>query len=521
MLILPRGTVQGNTVLVVAASVVRAHCLCDAMAPTDLSRLSISPHDPEDFQSLLRSALVLENGEHVVEAGSSTNEVLARCPKALSGAVALLSHRIGELNTRQIFNSGLFWPLLNDCLFQLGGQPPSQSAYPLKSAHFSANSDDRDSCAPASQISSHSGRLHSSTVPAHHGSIRKRARLSSWRRRKQKRHNAVMAATAEAANVAAMEAAECHAAAVRQAEEALCGGSSGPMQSASNTHPARMDTAYGNAGEIRPHDCLQACHHHAEHSPSAQPIQVQYLKGELHSRPFKRKKCQRSIMKTIAPSKSDVLKLITKLVRRHRRTSYHKLMWMHMPSHSAACSTSAVMWPHVHNYAWAVLASVVPSQLLGGRENMRRLLKAAVRLGILNTAVKQRRAHVGAQLTEQLRTTDRNRVASRNSAPVSQEPRSTGSGGRGAQHALSARRRLRRLACWVTQCVVMPSLRRTLISVSNQRYGDAKWNVPWPRGVWRRSFRRACRQVKRASLHILSAEVCCRVEPASLIAQGC
>jgi len=518
------------------------------------------PHDPKDYLSLLQRTLVLKRSDGVpppvIDTGgpASSDVIEGRCPQALSASMSMLAHRIGEGTVRHLLSQTMLWPLPNNCVFQFSGPPPLRTS--AKSANLPACPVPRVRGLPPPPPPKDEDESGHMDVP-HDISSNKRPRLSSWRRRKATRQRAAAQAAAEATALA------------RKAAEA--------------TDDLLMDSP--------------------EPAPIAAAVPVPPLPlPQPPPHPFPEPVPPRRCA-VIVPTRRQMRVLIRSLVRRHRRTSYHKLLCAHLPPHPPAAAVSAVTWAHVHNFTWAVGAAVIPTQLLGSSHNVRALLAAAARTGTLASGVRERRVSLPAQLTERLHTTEHPASAAPNGAlaapdrgrkrcrgrcrpsvehehpsvvrvpatsrgkerkrkrsaaaaasqsepadldrdldhkrsklhhsvtPLAQPltateagmqaptkamrmPRASrrslgiafkGSRGKGARHAACARRRLRSLGQWLVLRLLLPSLRRTFVCKSPQRYADALSYSPWPRGIWRRAFRRACRKVRRASLYPLSA----------------
>ena len=527
------------------------------------------PHDPKDYMSLLQRTLVLKRSDGVpppvIDTGgpASSDVIEGRYPQALSASMSMLAHRIGEGTVRHLLSQTMLWPLPNDCVFQFSGPPPPR---PARSSNLPACPAPRVRGLPPPPLPTDVDESGHMNVP-HEISSNKRPRLSSWRRRK--------------ATTLARKAAE-----VQATDDLLM----------DSPEPAPIAVAV-------PVPPLPL--------PQPPPPQV--------PEPVPSRRCA-----VIVPTRRQMRVLIRSLVRRHRRTSYHKLLCTHLPPHPPAAAVSAVTWAHVHNFTWAVGAAVIPTQLLGSRHNVRALLAAAARTGTLASGVRERRVSLPAQLTERLHTTEhpasapptgalavlergrrtrapsacdqgrkrcrpavedehpsvvrrsrgKERKRKRSAAAAASQseladlvrdldhkrsklhhsvpplahhsvpplahhslpllaqpmtareagsqaptkamrmPRASrrslgiafkGRRGKGARHAACARRRLRSLGQWLVLRLLLPSLRRTFVCKSPQRYADALSYSPWPRGMWRRAFRRACRKVRRASLYPLSA----------------
>ena len=287
-----------------------------------------SPHDPDDLRELLGKMLVLrpEGGpqplpaEQETEPSSSIDGLLERFPPELQSGLALLRHRIGEAAMRHLLTqTTMFWPLGDDCLVQITGPPPARHGASSMAL----------SLPPAPAAGERARRRLPAAPPMAHErhAQRKRPRLSSWRRRKQQRLEA--AATAAAAAAAAAEEDK-----EDEEDEELVGMDElGPEGAAA----AGPQTAVGSSSEAA------ACAPTVSTPASEQRGCVVPRGRELHS-------------------------LMGILLRRHCRTSYHQLLCAHMPLHRPRSAPGTLTtWTHVHNFGWAVGASVVPSRLLGTR----------------------------------------------------------------------------------------------------------------------------------------------------------
>ena len=230
-----------------------------------------------------------------------------------------------------------------------------------------------------------------------------------------------------------------------------------------------------------------------------------------------RGRCAGSGCGWIVPRGRQMIQTLLLMLRRHRRCSYHKLLCFH--SMHAGCDTSSGTWSDAHHLAWALGGSVIPSCLLGDIENVRTLLAGAARSLAIAKGLKVRHVEVLAGLTDRLRTfsvaaaaaaaagsgapSSSNRSVSSLSAPTAVAAAALackGSRGRGARHAACARRQLLSLGCWLTLRLLLPSLRRMVVNLSNLRHADGLQSCVWPRGQWKVAFRSAARKVVRGSL---------------------
>ena len=390
----------------------------------------------------------------------------------------------------------MYWPLENACLVQISGPQPARlnplSASTRAPAVPGGDRAPRGETAEFQRPAEKSPQL-PSVLPG--CPPNKRPRLSSWRRRKAKQQRTV----ASEEELVTEGTPHLTAAPVVMPPVAMRSAAMAPVATAAMravTTPAGL----AMRGQAKPGSATQA---------------RMKVAGDRRA-------------SIIVPRKHELPGLMKVLIKRHRRTSYHKLLCAHMPHQPLPPSPpiSAARWADVHRFSWAIGASVVPPRLLGHRANLHALMVAAARTTIA-PGLKERRLVVPSQLTERLRTTAAVGTAAKRADGAALHARAPGSAagpttsgehstargpavgthsrGRGAKHAQCARRRLRALGEWVVMRLLVPSLRRTLVAKSSLRHAEPGQCTPWPRGVWKRAFRQASRAVVRASLHELPA----------------
>ena len=424
----------------------------------------MSAHEPADYHELLRRTLIYRPASHVelppvpsvADDGASAAEQAAAIPPEILGAAAalepslsLLSQRAGTAFVRHLLErSSLFWPLPNDSLLQLAGPAPVRfsTSRPAENQHVQPGKRARSADPVAAIGTSDAGcrvphvALESREAGA---SPRKRPRLSSWRRRRLKHR----------------ESTEPH---VREPAEAAA---SPPLQTP--PPPPRS-------------------------SPPPSPLL------QLPSPPHVQQPAMPPGGQTLIPSRRKLRKLLRRLLCRHRRCSYHMLLRRHVAGRLGTACGGGAEWPDVKRYAWAVCASVLPEGILGGRDNVREMVRAAMRTA-LPEALASKRLTLPSSATARLRTTSVSAPSRLVVAAGGHGPR-----GRGPAHHHAQRRRLRSLSAWFTTRVLLPSARRVFIGRSPLRHPEPHQIDAWPKGYWKRSAKLHCRSFKRTSLHPLA-----------------